>query len=204
MKLLSVKHSNRNSIFDHKHAHQPNAGGHSSWAVSYVDLLTLLLCFFVIFYNNQPKAPPPPKVKILKSIASALPSGMTAVPSIDPGIYEVEIADLSFFNSGSTELLPEAKEKLAVLIEHLKSNKDHLHITVQGHADQQQVSAKRHKFTDNWELSVLRATSVLKLFVGDGFPQETLSAEGFSSTRALASDSSLSNQRRVTLRIEEK
>ena len=121
---------------------------------------------------------------------------------------EVNFQGVSFFNTASTQLRPEAYAVIQKIVDALKPSMNQIHITVQGHTDSRVVASKRIKFEDNWELSVLRATAVLKHFASAGFPQQTLSAEGFSSTRGPASEtlteSKLAEQRKITLRIEAK
>ncbi len=216
-----------------------------SWAVSYVDMLTLLLCFFIIFYNNNQskgkseetllqkiavnmsdKAIPTPtvseKVKV-KDMAegkvAVLPEDLAllqliksnVLKDIDASIVgkdkslEINFEGVSFFKSGKTQLLPEAEQKISKLIQSLEKHKNTIRVTVQGHTDT--TKSKRQSYSDNWELSVLRATSVLKMFIKNGYSQEMLSAEGFADTRidrtvASYTKEDLARQRKITLRIE--
>ena len=217
-----------------------------SWAVSYVDMLTLLLCFFIIFYNNAKgkneetllqkiavnmkdkdgkTTPTPTASKVsLKDAESGkavmLPEDLallqmikvSALKNIDANIVtkdkslEINFEGISFFRSGKTALLPEAKEQIQKIIEALDQHKGTIRITVQGHTDPTK-SKKPMTYSDNWELSVLRATSVLKMFIKSGYSQEMLSAEGFADTRmdrqiASFSKEDLAKLRRITLRIE--
>jgi chemotaxis protein MotB len=216
-----------------------------SWAVSYVDMLTLLLCFFIIFYNNSKgkneetllqkiavnmndktgKATPSPTASVsMKDIeegkVAALPEDLAllqliktnALKDISASIIakdkslEINFEGISFFRSGQTNLLPEAKNQITKMIEALDKHKGTIRITVQGHTDPTK-SKKPKSHSDNWELSVLRATSVLKMFINSGYSQELLSAEGFADTRidrsvASFSKEELARQRRITLRIE--
>ncbi len=219
-----------------------------SWAVSYVDMLTLLLCFFIIFYNNSKgkndqtllqkiavnmndkvgadgKAKPSPTASVsMKDIESGkvavLPEDLAllqlirtnALKDISANIVtkdkslEINFEGVSFFKSGKTNLLPEAKSQIVKIIEALNKHKGTIRITVQGHTDPTK-SKKPMSHSDNWELSVLRATSVLKMFISSGYSQEMLSAEGFADTRidrtvASYSKEELAKQRKITLRIE--
>jgi chemotaxis protein MotB len=214
----------------------------ASWAVSYVDLLSLLLCFFVIFYDaERTKNISPEKMTALDKLAleinkDAKPATTAAQienesseketyekVKIHPLIGELEInlkenlpiesikqkkglylsfKEMSFFSSGSSKLNSSAEEVITEMIQRLTPYKGQIHITVQGHTDTRKVSLSKEKHSDNWELSALRATSVLKHFVREGFPQETLSAEGFADTKAQDKNLELSFQRRITLIIE--
>lgn len=216
-----------------------------SWAVSYVDMLTLLLCFFIIFYNNQKntkqetlldkiaadlgnrkpgststkatamQAPIPEtkmvpaipyEVALLESIKTTLAKDFGAnIIAKDKGL-EINFDGVSFFNSGRTQLSSEGAKTIEKIIHQLAPNKDQIHVTVQGHTDPTKTNAKLN-FQDNWELSVLRATSVLKMFIKNGYSQKMLSAEGFADTRydqnvGTLTKEDLAKMRRVTLRIE--
>jgi chemotaxis protein MotB len=216
-----------------------------SWAISYVDLLTLLLCLFIIFYSAekfkgknpqtqssiiklaskftgsekavQGETPKPAnaakQAEFLDSIESAMANRFKIESVKKDGLLEVNFKDISFFRSGSVSLNPEARGEIEEMIRALEPYKDSIHIIVQGHTDAQPVTAKRNQFSDNWELSVIRATSVLKLFLMKGYSQDSLSAEGFADSRTVGRDPAdaethteeeLSRMRRITLRIEPK
>ncbi len=64
------------------------------------------------------------------------------------------------FPSGSTRINEEGKEALVDLAKAIQDKKD-LHVLVEGHTDKDKVSPNA-SFQDNWDLSVLRATSVVR------------------------------------------
>lgn len=221
-------------------AAKPHSEG--SWAVSYVDMLTLLLCFFIVFYNSN-AADPKSSVDIKKLFLSRQlnnQGGLGAVDALasrnpaaaaqatreskaketikgvvlrlnpahatisqqnDKGI-ELVFKEVSFFRPGSVVLTKEGLATVEELIRVLEPVKDQVRITVCGHTDSSGVGGKRAKYSDNWELSVLRATQVLKTFLGNQFDQTALSAEGFADTQVDAGDKAF--QRRVTFKIEVK
>lgn len=121
----------------------------------------------------------------------------------------IEFPNVSFFNSGETILNKDGLETVNYLIGVISPFKDKVKIRVQGHTDPRPLSFKKSNYSDNWELSVLRATSVLKVFLQNQFNPDQLAAEGFADTqRSIASksakDENLANLRRITLLIEEK
>jgi chemotaxis protein MotB len=148
----------------------------------------------------------PYEVALLESIKTTLAKDFGAnIISNEKGL-EINFDGVSFFNSGRTQLIPEGAQTIQKIIQKLAPNKEQIHVTVQGHTDPTKTNAKMN-FQDNWELSVLRATSVLKLFIKNGFSQKMLSAEGFADTRSEQINGKLSKEelarmRRVTLRIE--
>lgn len=76
-------------------------------------------------------------------------------------------------------------------------------ITVEGHTDNLPINTFR--FPSNWELSAVRASSVVRLFVEAGVHPERLTAAGYSDQRPVASNDNevgRARNRRVTILIE--
>lgn len=83
------------------------------------------------------------------------------------------------FPSGSTIIDTEGKSALIKLAQALESNED-WEIVVEGHTDTDQLKSSKHP-TDNWELSVLRATAVVEIMLGNStIDPKTLVASGRS------------------------
>jgi chemotaxis protein MotB len=87
------------------------------------------------------------------------------------------------FPSGSAELEPEGREKMAQLAQALVEISQRIPadlpwvLQVDGHTDRRPISTAH--FPSNWELSTARATSVVKFLAGRGIAPERLSAAGF-------------------------
>ena len=77
------------------------------------------------------------------------------------GKLTVNILDRIMFDSGRADLKPEGQQLLLKLAEVLKTVPDR-QVLVVGHTDNVPVTASRHLFASNWELSALRATSALR------------------------------------------
>ena len=76
-------------------------------------------------------------------------------------------------------------------------------ITVEGHTDSLPISTAR--FPSNWELSAVRASSVVRLFIDAGVRGDRLTAAGFGDQRPLAGngdEEGRARNRRVTILIE--
>lgn len=69
------------------------------------------------------------------------------------------------FPSGSTKINPEGKTALISLAKVLQDQKD-IDVLVEGHTDTDKLSSSTHP-KDNWELSVLRATSVTEIMLAN-------------------------------------
>ncbi len=84
-----------------------------------------------------------------------------------------------FFKSGSSKMTKEGFRLLKGLAELLKRT-DHL-LTVEGHTDSIPISTKM--FPSNWELSGIRATTVLRYLLTTGITNDRLRAIGYADTR---------------------
>lgn len=76
-------------------------------------------------------------------------------------------------------------------------------IVIEGHTDNVPIST--YRFPSNWELSAVRASSVVRLFVNAGVEPARLTAAGYGDQRPVADNDtpeSRSRNRRVTLLIE--
>jgi chemotaxis protein MotB len=81
------------------------------------------------------------------------------------GKVYVSLEEGLLFQSGRTDVDKAGKDALLKLCETLRNEND-FDIVVEGHTDD--VPIKTAKFEDNWDLSVLRSTSVLRIMVNDG------------------------------------
>ena len=81
----------------------------------------------------------------------------------DGNVY-VSLAEKLLFKSGSDVVDPKGKEALKTLAQVLNSTKD-ITVMIEGHTDN--VPIKTNKFKDNWDLSVARATSIVRILTND-------------------------------------
>jgi chemotaxis protein MotB len=80
---------------------------------------------------------------------------------VDKGVVIIDISDKMLFKSGSYEITERAKEVLSKVAKVLKNQPD-IQYMVEGHTDN--VPFKGNKIlVDNWDLSVKRATTVVRL-----------------------------------------
>ena len=97
----------------------------------------------------------------------------------------ISLRELGFFASGDATLLPGAASKIAAAAHVL--NQQGFEIRVEGHSDDQPIHSALYQ--SNWELSIARAMSVLRLLVEDaGFPENRISAAGYGPFRPVASN----------------
>lgn len=80
---------------------------------------------------------------------------------IKQGKVYVSMSDKLMFKSGSAEVEAKGKEALTILARVLNANKD-FEIAVEGHTDNVPINNSK-VYKDNWDLSVARATSMVRL-----------------------------------------
>ncbi|MBU6324912.1 MAG: OmpA family protein [Bacteroidetes bacterium] len=81
------------------------------------------------------------------------------------GKVYVSMSEQLLFKTGSTSVDPKGKNALMALAAALK-NQPEIMINVEGHTDDQPIRGGTVK--DNWDLSVLRATSIVRLLTEEG------------------------------------
>lgn len=96
---------------------------------------------------------------------------------VDKGVVYIDISDKLLFKSGSYEVSEKAKRVLAKVATVLKNQPD-IEFMVEGHTDD--VPYKGNGILlDNWDLSVKRATSVVRLLQNEyGLAPEKMAAAG--------------------------
>ncbi|MEM7109557.1 MAG: OmpA family protein, partial [Bacteroidota bacterium] len=84
--------------------------------------------------------------------------------NVEKGVVFISISDKLLFTSGSYTISESAKSILGKIATIMK-NKPDIDFMVEGHTDN--VPIKQSCISDNWELSVLRATAVVKVLQDD-------------------------------------
>jgi len=109
------------------------------------------------------------------------------------------LTDKVLFDLGDTHLKPEMKSILDIIADVLKHHPDK-DIDVEGNTDDLTITSS--KLPSNWELSALRATSVVKYFVTmKGMDPARFSAAGYAEYRPLVPNISEAN-RRINRRVD--
>lgn len=106
------------------------------------------------------------------------------------------------FKPGSAELSPTAQQALTPVAAIIKKHPGY-RLDIKGHSDSAALKGGRLK--DNWELSALRATSVLRFLLSQGVYPGRMTATGLADTEPLAPETSVENMaknRRVEFVLE--
>lgn len=122
------------------------------------------------------------------------------VKSDDRGVI-IELRDNILFQSGQADLIEgstDVLDKVNALISTLPNK-----IVIEGHTDNVPIS--NSKFPSNWELSTMRATTVVRYFVEDcGQDPSRISAQGYGEYKPLVentTDENRAKNRRVNILI---
>jgi chemotaxis protein MotB len=106
--------------------------------------------------------------------------------NVEKGVVYVSISDKLLFDSGRYNITPRAKEVLGKVATVVK-NKPNIEFMVEGHTDNKPISTSM--FEDNWDLSVKRATSVVRVLQDDfGVEPARMTAAGRSYYIPVASN----------------
>ena len=93
------------------------------------------------------------------------------------GKVYVSLSEKLLFQSGSRTVDPKGVEALKTLADVLKTQPD-IHILVEGHTDNVPIGGSNPYRKDNWDLSVLRATSIVNILTQQGVEPSQVTAAG--------------------------
>lgn len=114
--------------------------------------------------------------------------------NVEKGVVFVSISDKLLFNSGSYQVSTKAKEIIGKVATVVNSKPD-FEFLVEGHTDNVPIS--REVIKDNWDLSVLRATAVVRMLQKDfGVDPARMTAGGRGEYIPLASNSDANGRAR--------
>lgn len=138
--------------------------------------------------------------EILDTMAPLVRQGQISVIETDRGIT-VEINESILFSRGNALLEPAAEQAIAAVGAVLAGTA--FPIVVEGHTDDQPI--RTPAFPSNWELSAVRATTVLRVLVAAGVSPTRLTAIGYGDQRPVAGNDTpdgRTRNRRVAIQIE--
>lgn len=182
----------------HHKQHEEVEEGEGNWLISYADLMTLLWGFFVIIAAFS--TPDPTKFEKLKKKTAESMGGSYLNPFNkltdqlkdifkEENIEHMKVEVLSdglkitsssayFFDIGKAKLHPNASEVLKKLAKVIKSSSQSVIVHIEGHTDDVPINNK--EFPSNWDLSLSRASEVVKLFETQGIEHTALRPVGLA------------------------
>jgi chemotaxis protein MotB len=132
------------------------------------------------------------KQKVSEALLNFKENDLTV--EVKNGKVYVSLAEQLLFNSGSTVVDAKGVEALKKLAQVLKDSED-VNIVVEGHTDDVPISGNNKYLKDNWDLSVLRATSIVKILTQNGASPERVTAAGKGEFAPKASNESADGRR---------
>ncbi|MBS1958106.1 MAG: hypothetical protein JST80_01410 [Bdellovibrionales bacterium] len=210
------------------------ADSEGSWAISYGDMITLLLTFFILFFNvnkhdnEQRMAMQETLMEKLKAVSKPINenTGADRKPSsLEPQVEAafgtkaytvgervvIEFPELSFFNKGDTEVSKEGVKKLREFVKLYEPFMGSNMLSVRAFTDTLKVMGN-HRYKDNLELSALRAIAAMRVMQYAGIPIHLMRISGngeFQSVMTKIQEEAFRRQgdplaRKVVLVIEPK
>lgn len=111
---------------------------------------------------------------------------------VDKGVVYIDISDKLLFKSGKYEVTSQAKTVLGKVAAVLKNQAD-IEFMVEGHTDN--VAYRSGVLLDNWDLSVKRATSVVRILQKEyGLDPKKMSASGRGEYNPVVENSTAENK----------
>jgi len=181
-----------------------------AWLISYADLITLLFTLFVIFvsvtvtkYGHSTTVRSEPEYylekhsglmalgtrydELYRSVGAVIVNNAAdqqiAVEKSTRGLA-IDISATQFFERGSASILP---GKLALLHDIVQTIKNETHdddvIEVESYTDD--TPFQEGPFADNWELTAMRSSHIVKLLIGEGIAPSRLHALSFADNKPL-------------------
>lgn len=133
------------------------------------------------------------KDRISAALLSFKESDLTV--KVKNGKVYVSLAEQLLFQSGSTEVDSKGIGALQELAKALKGQSG-LQVTVEGHTDSDAFLAPSGYMTDNWDLSVLRATAITRILTKAGVSPGQITASGKGEFSPLVDNNSKDNKRK--------
>jgi chemotaxis protein MotB len=142
---------------------------------------------------NKDKAVQELRTKISNALLNFKENDITV--KVKNGKVYVSLAEQLLFKSGSVEVDSKGVTALQQLAKAIKDHKD-IHIVVEGHTDNVPISKKSPYMTDNWDLSVMRATSITRILTRGGVSSSQITASGKGEFSPLAANDSPQNKQK--------
>ena len=151
--------------------------------------------------SNKDKAVQDLKNKITGALLNFKENDLTV--KVKNGKVYVSLAEQLLFGSGSIEVDSKGVTALQQLAKAIKDQKD-IQIMVEGHTDNVPIGKKSQYMQDNWDLSVMRATSITKILTKAGVQAGQITASGkgeFSPLVVNTNDQNKQKNRRTEIII---
>ncbi len=131
--------------------------------------------------------------KLVSELSEEIKKGEIEITQLRDKL-SLSMVEKILFDSGSAEIKKEGKKVLERVAEILKNVIDK-EIRIEGHTDNVPIGTRlMEKFPTNWELSVIRATNVVRYLIEKGINPSYLSATGYSEFKPVAPNDTEENR----------
>lgn len=142
---------------------------------------------------NKDKAVKDLKDRISNALLNFKENDITV--KVKNGKVYVSLAEQLLFGSGSIEVDKKGVTALQQLAKAIKDQRD-IQIMIEGHTDNVPISKKSTYMQDNWDLSVMRATSITKILTSAGVTPKQITAAGKGEFSPLAANDNAQNKQK--------
>ncbi len=142
---------------------------------------------------NKDKAVQDLKNRISNALLNFKENDLTV--KVKNGKVYVSLAEQLLFGSGSIEVDAKGVTALQQLGKAIKDQRD-IQIMIEGHTDNVPISKKSQYMQDNWDLSVMRATSITKILTKAGVSASQVTAAGKGEFSPLAANDNAQNKQK--------
>jgi len=195
-----------NRLLKKKAYYDEELDSEGNWAISYGDMITLLLSFFVIFFTNDPQQQKVEKMnrhlslQIENLVPAAVPASLAegkgdkvkgekvklpALSGLEIRTHSIEdkivvtFKATSFFNSGSVTVTSLGQKLLREFGEKYLPYAGNYRLAIKGFTDKRKVrKLSSRKYGDNLELSVLRSLGAMRVLQLSGIPLNRMEIAG--------------------------
>lgn len=181
-----------------------------SWAISYGDMITLLLSFFILFFSTDARKDrlQAMEASLMVKLESRSKPDLVTVkqsgrdPQFDPSMMNhlaakthkvgqkliVEFPQISFFDLGKVEINKMGKFELKKFVDVYMPYAGNYIVGIRAYTDNKKVLAGSSRFKDNWELSALRSVATMRVLQKMGIPMNRMRLGGYGELRLTAED----------------
>lgn len=179
--------------------------GEGSWAISYGDMVTLLLCFFILFFTTDHSKDHQQRLtKTLLDVMKSASAPSVPTASADVGLGKnadggldnemvkvwdgaahqvgdklvVEFPGISFFKSSATDLTEDGQAALRRFVSLYMPYAGQHTLSIRAFTDRRKVTRGAHRYEDNLELSALRSVATMRYLRKLGIPPEQVRLGG--------------------------
>jgi chemotaxis protein MotB len=146
-------------------------------------VIAALLLFLLLYVYFGQLSPTSNELEQLREEQSALQSEIDDIEQQNAELLDalkIELVEELYFESGSAHLSDENRQKLDGILNRLQGGRLET-IRVVGHTDDQMIDPEFPRvYATNWELSVHRATSVVRYLESAGIAPERMGVAGMS------------------------